>query len=550
MIMHRFLSVFLFAFLINVPAFSQFNLIKDFDGGAENSFGFTYGGPLYSIGTKMLVQYDSIVNRQHVNIAALAAVDAAGNTERLASSNVFPDLDGIPFFDFKTLPDGRVAFINIESVASYKVIITNGTVAGTTTVYSTTTHINGLELIDNGLYFTHDGSTQQALMKVDLTTLAVSEVAVFGSLHAISDISKVSNTALIFMAADAADNDKLKLYVSDGTAAGTSALALINSGSEVSEKALLTQVGNKVYFFSKLPDVTCCSALWVTDGTVAGTQKLKELMMLSADHLIRQEMFYGWNNRFYFAGTENTSGSEHILWVSDGTVAGTTPLMAQSVENIHPRFFTVFKNALYFITVSGTHYANKLYKTDGTSAGTVPVELKYNADVVSPYALAADEDYLYLGGGNVNAAFQEELFRYDGINSQCGMLEGAHSSLRASKPQDLFLHEGELYFTAYIAGSGIELCTTEGDFTQGIATSTTSAASVSCMIYPNPTKDLVTVKSTEPIVLLRLINQLGAVIMETSESTLNVSSYPVGVYYVEVVFATQETLYQKVIVSK
>jgi len=551
MIMNRFLSLFIVAFLCNVTAYSQFDLVKDFDGGTQNSFGASENGILYSIGTKMLVQYDSFsVDGQLTSMESLTAVDAAGNSQRLASST-FNMVDQAPFSDFKTLPNGKVAFIVVESNTSFKILITDGTAAGTTAAYSSTTAINGLELIDNGLYFTHEDNAGHALMKIELATLAVSEIASFGTVHAISDITKISATALIFLATDARDDDILKLYVSDGTSAGTTALTVINDGDVTTEKALLTQVGNKVYFFSKLPDVACCSALWVTDGTVSGTQKLKEFSVLSAEHLMNQEMIFGWNNAFYFAAAElGTTNTEPTLWVSDGTVAGTRLLMPPSAETIHPRRFTVFKNALYFIVASGINYNNELYKTDGTVAGTVHIDLKYNSYYVGPYSMAADEDYLYMAGGNPNSSFHSELFRYDGIDTQCAMLEGEIGSIGGSQPNDLYIHGGELYFTARLAATAQELYTTGGDFIQGVATATRSAAAQNSVVYPNPAKDVVTVTSSEKITSLRVINQVGAVVAETTEATLDVSSYSAGIYYVEIFFPNNESAYQKLVVNK
>lgn len=553
MIKNRFLSLILFSFLLSVPSYSQFDLVKDFEGSTHGSFGSNSdNGILYSIGTKIVVQYDSVADGEIKSIKSLAAVDATGNSQRLAFSTIYydsyiPD----PFFDFKTLPDGKVAFIAIESETSYKVIVTNGTTAGTTVVYSTTSPIYGLELIANGLYFTHDGISKQALMKIEPATLVVSEVAEFGNSYTISDVSKVSNTALIFMAADAADNGKLKLYVSDGTAVGTTALVVINNGSEVSENALLTQVGNKVYFFYKIPDVEneCCSDLWVTDGTVAGTQKLKQFSMLSYTHLSSDKMIFGWNDKFYFAGREKGSHTEQVLWVSDGTTAGTQLLMNSTTETIHPRRFTVFNGALYFITVNGITYDNDLYKTDGTAAGTVHIEIKHNTFKLTPSDLVAHEGYLYMGADAQNSHIGDELFRYDGIHTQCALLRGQIGG-RYTEPRNLFVHEDDLYFTAYLTATGTELYTTGGDFIEGVTTGTRSAAAQVSVLFPNPAKDVVTVTSSEKIISLRLINPLGGVVVETTETTIDVSSYAAGIYTVEILFANNESAYQKLVVNK
>jgi len=182
MITNRFLSLGLFAFLFNLPAYSQFDLVKDFDGSTQSSFTpFHDNGILYSIGTKIIVKYDSFnVDGHHTPIYSLASVDAGGNNQRLAYS-LFNTVDQALFSDFKTLPNGKVAFIAVEYNISFKVLITNGTAAGTIAAYTTPSPINGLELIDNGLYFTHHDNTGHSLMKIDLATLVAPEVATFGT---------------------------------------------------------------------------------------------------------------------------------------------------------------------------------------------------------------------------------------------------------------------------------------------------------------------------------------------------------------------------------
>ncbi len=549
MINNRFLLILLFSYLFEISSFAQFNLVKDFDGGAGNSFGSSDKGVLYSVGTKLIVRYDSLDKEHNIPIVSLAAVDVAGNGQRLSYSTIFTN-DEILFSDFKTLPDGKVAFVAIESTSVYKIIVTDGTDAGTSTVYTATTAIHGLELIDNGLFFTNDGTTSQALMKIDPTTLSVSEVLTFGSIYTISDISKISHTALVFMAADAAD-DKLKLYISDGTATGTTELAVINSGADVAEKALLTQVGNKVYFFYKNPDDNCCSSLWVTDGTVAGTKKIKEFKILSAKHLLEKEMVFGWKDRFYFAAIEKGIDSEHVLWVSDGTTAGTTLMMTLSAENIHTRCFTVFQDALYFITTNGMHYDNKLYKTDGTKESTVFIDVRYKTYPVGPYELETDGEYLYMAGASAGNYFGAELFRFDGTHTQCDFLEDKKGFIEYSpQPNSLFVHDGALYFTASLKGTGDELYTTDSEFVSGITTATQTSVADIFVLYPNPAIDQVTIRSTENIKSVRVMNQLGNVLAESTDNNIQMNNYAEGVYFVEVQLVNGETGVQKIVVMK
>lgn len=543
----RFSLLMIFAGLLHAPSYSQFNLIKNFDNGTLNSFQSYYSGIVYSIGTKVLVQYDSINAGQYKSKLVLASVDMAGNKQGLAFVGSTDD-DG-NFIDFKTLPDGKVAFISKDSYTSFKVIITDGTTSGTSIVYSSTKSIQGLELIDNGLYFTYYGNPEHALMKIDLTTLAVTQVKEFGYFGMISDISKVSNTSLIFFAPDPTDDNKRKLYVSDGTEEGTNILAVINGGSEFSQNTVMTQVGNKVYFFYKMPGTDCCNDLWVTDGTVAGTKKLKEFNMLPFTDYAFEKKAIAWDNKFYFAAvpTGGNINNDESLWVSDGTVEGTIRLN-NPVDYKRPKNFTVFSNHLYFTAYSNSSYGFKLYKSDGTEVGTTYVGLKHENFNLSPYTCATDGNYLYFGADN--NTFGAELFRYDGINNNsCTISEGVVGS-GSSNPKNIFVNGTDLYFTANLEDGtiGAELYSTQFSNTDPL--SITSAQKSIFLIYPNPAKNQITIQSSEKVKSIRLINQFGNVISETNDLTLRLDTVSEGIYFVEIELVNDESSFQKIVITK
>jgi len=109
----------------------------------------------------------------------------------------------------------------------------------------------------------------------------------------------------------------------------------------------------------------------------------------------------------------------------------------------------------------------------------------------------------------------------------------------SSQLNNFLYSRGNLYFTAQTASAiGNELYTTGADFTEGIATGTTAAAAHLSVVYPNPARDLVTVKGAEKIISLRLNNSLGMVGAKTTEATMNVSAYAAGIYSLEIVLKT------------
>ena len=79
-------------------------------------------------------------------------------------------------------------------------------------------------------------------------------------------------------------------------------------------------LNNKIYF----DGLTAAngSELWVTDGTDAGTQLVKDIESGSGSSSPSDIVVL--NNKLYFFASTSTSGNE--MWVSDGTNGGTALL--------------------------------------------------------------------------------------------------------------------------------------------------------------------------------------------------------------------------------
>ncbi len=73
------------------------------------------------------------------------------------------------------------------------------------------------------------------------------------------------------------------------------------------------------------------------------------------------------------------------------------------------------------------------------------------------------------------------------------------------------------------------------------------------MIYPNPAREFLIVKSIKPQSEISLVNQYGIVIMkryvDAKECRINVNDFPAGVYIIEITSGTGKT-YKKVLISK
>lgn len=139
-----------------------------------------------------------------------------------------------------------------------------------------------------------------------------------------------------------------ELWKSDGTVAGTVAAATVREGSFVLTPRMLTTVDNRLFFAAGFGFGS--DALWTSDGTQAGTRKLKDFALDSC---------YSWPLRYLTAlgGTAlfwaDTQAEGPALWKSDGTTAGTV-LLARMGANDQvmpgPGSTAVLNGELYFAT--------------------------------------------------------------------------------------------------------------------------------------------------------------------------------------------------------
>jgi ELWxxDGT repeat protein len=162
-----------------------------------------------------------------------------------------------------------------------------------------------------------------------------------------------------------------ELWVSDGTAAGTTMLTDINPGNAglYSQGNQLAALGGTLFFSND--DRAHGVELWESNGTVAGTGLFMDLDPGPASSFPANMAVI--DNTLYFSAAIADGSS--ALWSSNGTVAGTSvvaslPSQPQSSGVFYniPEAFDVIGNTMVFAADDGT--GTELWKTDGTSAGT------------------------------------------------------------------------------------------------------------------------------------------------------------------------------------
>ncbi len=233
------------------------------------------------------------------------------------------------------------------------------------------------------------------------------------------------NNRLLFIANDGTTGEEI--WTTDGTNAGTYLLQDINPGPDRSFVTLFTSVAlnGKLYFTAYQPATG--GELWETDGTIAGTRLFKEIMpgpdggtpflMPNLKFINTTTWPVHQGSSFYFLfGLPANGGVE--LWKSDGTDAGTVKVkVIKTTDSDFGNVSYVYTTAgLYFSVDDGIH-GDELWRSNGTEAGTsLLINLNPNpgeGSNIEFFPFPVNNQFLFTATNGDNA-FMQDLYRLDG----------------------------------------------------------------------------------------------------------------------------------------
>lgn len=254
-------------------------------------------------------------------------------------------------------------------------------------------------------------------------------------------------------------NGPAELWRSDGTVAGTFRVHRFAAGFWAEAYARLTASGKYLFFFDSDPSTGM--ELWTSDGTEAGTRIVKDVRPgppSSNDGesgIVAAEL-----GVVYFVANDGVSGTE--LWRSDGTAEGTR-LVVDLREGSRGASITElasWRGRVYFLAEVGAHM--ELWSTDGASEGTTRiVEVNSGVGPWYPRDFTPAGDYLYLLAEN--AEFQSVLWRTDGTTAGTVPVRAIGlPSRNAREHGEVLSVSGLLYFLGDDGSSGKELWCSDG----------------------------------------------------------------------------------------
>lgn len=348
----------------------------------------------------------------------------------------------------------------------FKLCVTDGTNAGTiflsdlsgTVLKATIPARDFMYIITNTSGFSPGFTSTDYIYKSDGTTAGTSLVYTMPAITSFSigncwtsdrDLTRnysVSGNTLFFGGYDATNGGEL--WMTDGTGAGTHIVKDIKTGTGNSLPFAFCRIGSEVFFTAMASGLE--RKLWKTDGTDAGTVQVP----VAEPFFVLDNAVGIVNNKMIFYAHNTVDGYEP--YVSDGTAAGTFMLkninaagnswLSQS-QNAHLRFNSRY---CFFIAFNGA--ANALWRTDGTTAGTIQL----TADALAvfsnvsggSYTEVDDTGFWMIEYNSAGSGSSEKLYRSDGT------IAGTYLAANGlSFAQYLKLYNGALWMASRNTGS-------------------------------------------------------------------------------------------------
>jgi len=198
---------------------------------------------------------------------------------------------------------------------------------------------------------------------------------------------------LFFTACKNGDSLGRELYVSDGTAIGTTMVRDITPGQPGTEFGQFVAGDGCLYFIA-------ADYLWTSDGSLQGTYPLVNFAVADLIPL---------KDKLLFVGNEAAQRGE--AWISDGTIVGTFPLKAviPDFEGLSVQNLTRSGDKIILVVNDV-----EIWETDGTSAGTRFLESVYDSAISPPDQFVEIQSDLFFTATDVEHG--NELWKIGDVN--------------------------------------------------------------------------------------------------------------------------------------
>ncbi|XOB63860.1 ELWxxDGT repeat protein [Deferribacteres bacterium DY0037] len=323
---------------------------------------------------------------------------------KTADSSAVTDL--IAFVNGKRLYSGETK-IYFTMYGTNSLYVTNGTgtIAAVTDDNNDTINASDGVVVNDQFIFPHDRASDNIgteLWKADGDAATLVKDIYTGASSSDINYLTAMGTKAVFAATTEANGEEL--WITDGTSAGTEILKDIAADGD-SDPSTFTLIDGNIYF--RASDVSDNLEMWVTDGTTEGTKLHADINKTPISGIYPNASIFNIGDNYVFNSTDN------ILWLSDGTAAGTvaTEYDARYLGKAVP-----FGDNLVYPSRYDNEY--KLIKTDGTNEGTQVIE---TFSYISNSYFSVSGDKLFFAG-NPTETDTTSVYVTDGMQASANIL--------------------------------------------------------------------------------------------------------------------------------
>lgn len=294
------------------------------------------------------------------------------------------------------------------------------------------------------------------------------------------DMFNILNGIAYFRADDGTHG--IELWRSDGTETGTQLGPDLRPGAANGFPDNIGVADGSLYFTAFDTPTAIGSKAWRSDGSATGTVLLTDTFpALTGGGPFGAPLPQGFSslnaNTVLFSALDSNNYLEP--WKTDGTAAGTMRLkdLHPGPEGSVPVGFTVLNGIAYFTADDSVvvhddgsaTYNRELFRTDGTEAGTYRVkDINPGPEPSIPFGFIHYRSRLYFSAND--GAHGTELWSTDGTDAGTAMVADVNPGPVGSLPENLVLGaqrvsksvEGNLLFTANDGTHGAELFVSNG----------------------------------------------------------------------------------------
>lgn len=387
---------------------------------------------------------------------------------------------------FTSNPSNFTAYNNLlffssnDGIHGYEPWISDGTNSGTLLLkdiypgsnlygnYLNTALTYGATNILNGIFFflANDSIHGFGLWKTDGTaagTQLVNDILVDASSGNNLIMAGIHDSLLVFMQSDSTGYG---IYSTQGDSANTTLVKHITQffGNSNPGGALdFIGVLNDKFIFNERSFLPTSSwktkQLWVSDGTIAGTDSIVISFKYNASSFPRSFTKYN-NNKYLFTANDGIHG--HEVWKTDGTVGGTSlvkdiyPVNDPDLTGYSPTFLGEVNNKVYFIESDSNNWG--VWKSNGTKMGTRYMSSNFHSVGRSTQFI---NDKIFFSA--TDATHGLEPWIVDAASNSVHMLCDLYDYPQwGSNPEIEFVRNGYLYFTARKTDGQVVLYKTNG----------------------------------------------------------------------------------------